>query len=94
MRPDFILVLTLAVTANAAVLTKDDVPDDRKWCNDGTEGNGSCEKEGLFTFCCLNDPNYEGFQTLRHAIKGSMDMSGNKRCGPGGFGTVDCCPKD
>ncbi|CAG8978591.1 hypothetical protein HYALB_00011741 [Hymenoscyphus albidus] len=85
MKHTIFLITTLAAWASAS----------KQYCNTGTDGDGSCEKQGWNTFCCMNNPNEPDFQITRTVLDTSNAPNGFDNCGPGNNGKVSCCdPKE
>nr|AQA29287.1 extracellular protein 9-4 [Fulvia fulva] len=68
------LAMSMALSLTAAQLTE-------LYCDYGSGGNGDCERDGKYTYCCSYTPAVP-FQVLRGVGAGTMDGDGNELCGP------------
>ncbi|KAK4632163.1 Ecp9-3 [Fulvia fulva] len=83
-----LLITIIAVTANPQ--SWDD--DQRPPCDHGAAGDGSCEKDGLHTYCCSYDSAYRHlFPVNRPLVRLARGPSGDySRCGPEGVWNLFC----
>ncbi|KAF2767191.1 hypothetical protein EJ03DRAFT_329357 [Teratosphaeria nubilosa] len=74
----FLFLLALPTTSLAKQNSKG-----RSWCNDGTPGNGECERTpGVFTYCCVtSNENFGVYQTQRLVLKQSLSDTNSWTCG-------------
>ncbi|CAG8977758.1 hypothetical protein HYALB_00010979 [Hymenoscyphus albidus] len=90
MKLTSVIVLSIATSVMAQLLPKG------RFCNDGTEGNGGCEAEGLATYCCAGIDKIGPFQTFRETTVPSRNKANSVSCEPAGsklIGEIRCAPK-
>ncbi|CAG8980495.1 hypothetical protein HYALB_00013096 [Hymenoscyphus albidus] len=100
MRLNFILALSIASAVTA--LPQGTNPPDKDghitlrtklFCNNGTEGDGGCEANGLATFCCIGNQASGAFNTMRLTTVKTKNKAGEALCqeAPNGIQGVRFC---